>query len=36
MIGMVADAELLSDDRRDSLGGPDFPEEAEGFGTPGQ
>ena len=36
MIGMVADVELFSNDRQDGLGGPDFPDEAEGFGTPGQ
>jgi hypothetical protein len=36
MIGMVADVELFSNDRQDGLGGPDFPDEAEGFGTPGE
>ena len=36
MIGMVADAEFLSDNRRYTLGGPDLPDEAEGFGTPGE
>jgi hypothetical protein len=34
MIGMVADAEFVANDRRDALGGPDLPEEAEGFGAP--
>jgi len=33
---MVPDAKLLSNDCRDALGGPDLPDEAEGFGTPGQ
>jgi hypothetical protein len=33
---MVPDAKLLANDCRDALGGPDFPEEAEAFGTPGE
>jgi hypothetical protein len=33
---MIADAKLLSNDCRDALGGPDLPDEAEGFGTPGE
>ena len=36
MVGMVPDAELLADDRRDALGGPDLAKEAEGFGTLGE
>jgi hypothetical protein len=33
MIGTVPDVELFANDRRDALGGPDLPDEAEGFGT---
>jgi hypothetical protein len=36
MIGVVANAKLLSNDCRDALGGPDLTEKAEGFGTPGE
>jgi hypothetical protein len=36
MIGMVADAELISNDRGDALGGPDLTEEAEGFRSSGE
>jgi hypothetical protein len=36
MIRVVADAKLSPDDRCDALGGPDLPEEAEGFGTLGE
>jgi hypothetical protein len=36
MIRMVADVELLANDRRHALGGPDLPDEAKGFGTPGE
>ncbi len=36
MIRMVADVELIPNDCRDALGGPDLPEEAEGFGPPGE
>jgi hypothetical protein len=36
VIGVVADPELASDDRRHPLGGPDLPTEAERFGAAGQ
>jgi hypothetical protein len=36
MVRIVADAKLFSDDRRDALGGPNFPDEAEGFRTSGK
>jgi hypothetical protein len=36
MIRMVADVELFANDGCDAFGGPDLPNEAEGFGTPGE
>jgi hypothetical protein len=36
VIGMVADMKFVPNDRRDALGGPYFPEEVEGLGTPGE
>ena len=36
VIRMVPDAKLLSNDNRDAVGGPDLPDEAEGFGTRGE
>src|ERR687885_13468 len=34
MIRMVADAELLSNDGRDALSGPDLADKSKGFGAP--
>jgi hypothetical protein len=34
MIRMVADVELLANDRRDAPGGPDLPDKTEGLGAP--
>jgi hypothetical protein len=36
MIRMVADAELLADDGRDALSGPDLADKSKGFGAPGE
>jgi hypothetical protein len=33
MIGMVADAEFIPNDRGDALGSPDLTKEAKGFGA---
>jgi hypothetical protein len=33
---MVPDAKFISNNCRDALGGPDFPEETEGLGTLGE
>jgi hypothetical protein len=35
MIGVVADAEFVANNRRDALSGPDLADEAERFGASG-
>ena len=36
MIRMVTDTEFVPNDHCDALGGPHLPDEAEGFGAPGE